>query len=726
MSTAPVPSLWLTAAGELMHTALRIILRQLVLAIVGLACAGSAVAAEPFTNSIGMRMRPIAAGGFTMGQNERQSTFRGPWSEEKDLGADWDEAPAHRVRLTHDFFIGVTEVTNAQYERFNRARATPDGRSRANDDDAVVGVTWLDAGQFCAWLTAREGRPYRLPTEAEWEFACRAGSTTRFSFGDRLPGGYQPVVPGDLLGYPVFFPTGAAMPAAYSKVKSVSRRVAQHPANPWGLFDLHGNVEEWCSDWYAPYGAAEQRDPAGPESGDFRVTRGGARSQFARQLRSANRAGMIPHLATDFIGFRVVQAARAPSPRAERKPEAKGVDAKAVAAETQVPASAGGPFFFGPQEYVKIPRGSIGPLFSRHNHDPGIAICPNGDVLVVWYSCEEEPGTELAVASTRLKPGAVEWEPAAVFWDAPDRNDHGPAIWCDEAGTLYHFNGMKQLPGAIVRTSRDSGYTWSAPAVYSTMRQVNEATLKTRDSRILSTLDGGPHRATIVESTSNGGATWETLSDTLNRPPFAPGNTGKAIAGIHAGVVELKDGRLLALGRLDRPEDHVAFRGRMPQSISSDGGRTWAYSASEFPGIGSGQRFTMKRLREGPILLCTFTEARIKKDEFGRVIGAKAASERAGMRVVSAAGEEVVGHGMVAALSFDEGATWPIRRLLTPGGTARLYAGMDAGRITLSDTEAEAGGYLAMCQDKGGVIHLISSRNYYRFNLAWLQQWASH
>jgi len=114
------------------------------------------------------------------------------------------------------------------------------------------------------------------------------------------------------------------------------------------------------------------------------------------------------------------------------------------------------------------------------------------------------------------------------------------------------------------------------------------------------------------------------------------------------------------------------------------------YAASEFPGIGTGQRFTLKRLREGPILLCTFTEARIKKDEFGRVIGAKAASERVGMRVPSAAGGEIVGHGMIAALSFDDGVTWPVRRLITPGGPPRPQVGMDAGRFTLSDTEAEA------------------------------------
>jgi hypothetical protein len=92
------------------------------------------------------------------------------------------------------------------------------------------------------------------------------------------------------------------------------------------------------------------------------------------------------------------------------------------------------------------------------------------------------------------------------------------------------------------------------------------------------------------------------------------------------------------------------------------------------------------------------------------------------MRVSSATGEEIVVHGMIAALSFDEGATWSVRRLITPGGAARPQTAMDGGRFTPSETEAEAGGYLAMCQDEAGFVHLISSRNYYRFNLAWLQQ----
>ena len=691
------------------------------LLVVWLALSGSLLGApEGFTNSVGLRLIPIAPGEFSMGQDVRQSTFRSPWSAEKDRGADWDESPAHPVRITRAFFLGETEVTNAQYEQFDPAHRARRTKASLADDAAVVQVTWHDAVRFCSWLSSREGRPYRLPTEAEWEYACRAGTQTLFSYGDELPAGYQVLVPAQIHAFTILFREPAVMPGYYRVQDDVSVRVGQRPANTWGLHDLHGNVEEWCHDWYAPYAPNAQRDPTGPRAGDFRVTRGGAHSQFARLLRSANRAGMIPTVGTDMIGFRIVQD----EPLELPAPSAHELGAPATASPVRPPhlappAAPAVAFFHGPQEYVKIPPGAMGPVFAKHNHDPGLTLCPNGDLLAIWYTCEEEPGSELAVVSSRLKPGATEWEPATIFWDAPDRNDHGPAIWWDGDQTLYHFNGLKQLPGSIVRTSHDSGHTWSAPLVYSTATQANEANLRTRDGRILATLDG-PHQTTVLEASADGGATWQPLSVVAKKPEFAPGKRGPAIAGIHAGVVELKDGRLLALGRFDAIENQRAFNGKMPQSISTDGGRTWTYAESPFLAISSGQRFTLKRLREGPLLLCTFTEMRVKKDDSGRVIGGKPLNERVGMKLPAAGGGEVTVHGLLAALSFDDGGTWPLRRLLTPGGAPRLQTGTDGGKFTISDTEAEPAGYLAMCQDPAGAIHLISSRNYYRFNLAWL------
>ena len=679
-----------------------------------------AAAPEPFTNSIGLRLVPVAAGEFTMGQDARLASFRSPWSVEKDRGADWDETPAHPVKIGRAFFIGATEITNAQYERFDPTHRSKRTKSSANDDDAVVQVSWHDAVRFCAWLSAQEGRPYRLPTEAEWEYACRAGTTTLFSYGDELPAGYQTLVPAHIHAFQIYFRDVSAPPAYYRVHETVSAKVAQRPANAWGLFDLHGNVEEWCHDWYAPYAAGEQRDPTGPAAGDFRVSRGGAYSQLARQLRSANRASMIPNAGNDFIGFRVVQAEPLPITAAVAA-DSRSVSAPVTRGAAAAPGNSVAPSFHGPQEFVKIPAGSMGPLFSKHNHDPAITVCPNGDLLAIWYTCEEEPGSELAVVSSRLRRGAAEWEPATIFWDVADRNDHGPALWWDGADTLYHFNGLKQISGSIVRTSRDNGHTWTAPVVYSKATQANEANFRTRDGRILASLDGS-HQSTVLEESADGGATWQAISTITKKPEFVPDKIGPAIAGIHAGVVELKDGRLLALGRFDGLENQKAFNDTTPRSISADGGRTWTYSVSPFLPISSGQRFTLKRLKEGPLLLCSFTEMRVKKDDFGRVIGGKPLNERVGMKLPATGGGEVTVHGLFAALSFDEGETWPVRRLVTPGGEPRLHTGIDGGKFNIGETEAEPSGYLAMAQDPAGAIHLISSRNYYRFNLSWIQQ----
>ncbi|MHC4575442.1 MAG: sialidase family protein, partial [Planctomycetota bacterium] len=170
---------------------------------------------------------------------------------------------------------------------------------------------------------------------------------------------------------------------------------------------------------------------------------------------------------------------------------------------------------------------------------------------------------------------------------------------------------------------------------------------------------------------------------------FDPGGT---IAGIHAGVVQLNDSRLLAFGRGDNID------GKMPKSISSNMGQTWAYSASEFPPIGGGQRLVLRRLKEGPILFVSFTDL-----GDGMVIN--------GQRV----------YGMFAAVSYDEGLTWPVKKLVTAGGPPQeLDGGGNTHWFTMDDTHAEPRGYLAATQTPDGVIHLISSALHYQFNLAWL------
>ncbi|MBM4084607.1 MAG: formylglycine-generating enzyme family protein, partial [Planctomycetes bacterium] len=160
------------------------------------------------TNSIGMKFVRIEPGSFMMGQTD----------------GDWDERPAHKVTLSRPFYMAATEVTNAQYELFDpkhRELRGKRGLSKA-DDEAVIFVSWHDAVRFCEWLSKKEGRPYRLPTEAEWEYACRAGTTTAYHTGDTLPAAYHKVQRFEWNPQPV------------------SLAVGQTP-NPWGLWDMNGN-----------------------------------------------------------------------------------------------------------------------------------------------------------------------------------------------------------------------------------------------------------------------------------------------------------------------------------------------------------------------------------------------------------------------------------------------------------------------------------------------------
>ena len=203
--------------------------------------------------------------------------------------ADWDEKPAHRVTITQPFHMSVTEVTLGQFRAFE-----PDFRKgKAADDEAVGGITWTRAVAFCEWLSKKEGKTYRLPTEAEWEYACRAGTTTLFHTGDTLPDGHQKWF-GEQGRRSLYFPDGKMPPEYAWQEGTTSLRVAQKAPNAWGLHDMHGNVAEWCLDWYGPYESEDQTDPLGRSGGDFRVFRGGSHSMLTRMIRSANRGGWIP------------------------------------------------------------------------------------------------------------------------------------------------------------------------------------------------------------------------------------------------------------------------------------------------------------------------------------------------------------------------------------------------------------------------------------------------
>jgi hypothetical protein len=455
---------------------------------------------------------------------------------------------------------------------------------------------------------------------------------------------------------------------------------------------MHGNVEEWCHDWYGPYELGEEVDPVGRVDGDFRVTRGGSHSTELYYLRSANRSGALPEDKSWVIGFRVVMGDFPETePRPIPKPQMFQENvSQAVPANVAKGPDPGKPYFKGPRRYVKIEPDSYGPRFSIHNHDPGIVECPNGDLLAIWYSCVTEPGREVALLASRLRYGAEEWEPSSLFFDTPDRNDHAPALWFDGKETLYHFSGVSVADtygplALMMRTSRDNGVTWSKARLldpeHGPRRMPIESVFRMSDGTIVMPSDARNSASTIWLSEDEG-QNWK--------------EAGGSIAGIHAGVVQLKDGRLMALGRGNN------VRGMMPKSISTDRGQTWEYSATPFPPISGGQRLVLIRLSEGPLFLASFADK--------------------GIQITDSSGQNRQVSGLFAAISYDEGETWDIRRPVSDDGPGRyLVGGAWTGRFWMGLSHAEPRGYLAVCQTADGVIHLISSAQHYAFNLAWLK-----
>ena len=234
-------------------------------------------------NSIGMEFASIPAGKFLMG------------SPETEKERDQDET-RHEVTLTRGFLMGIHEVTQAQYEQVM-------GQNPSNFKGAtlpVETVSYDDAMAFCKKLSdlppeKASGRKYRLPTEAEWEYCCRAGTSTPFHFGQEL-NGTQANCDGN-------FPYGTTEKGPYLEKTSP---VGSYPANAWGLYDMHGNVWEWCQDWYGDYPKASIKDPQGSIDGVHRVLRGGSWCDLARSCRAGLRVWITPVYHSSSCGFRLL------------------------------------------------------------------------------------------------------------------------------------------------------------------------------------------------------------------------------------------------------------------------------------------------------------------------------------------------------------------------------------------------------------------------------------
>ena len=230
-----------------------------------------------FGNGVRMEFIRVPAGEFDMGS---------PLQEE---GRDEDEV-LHRVRITRAFWLGRCEVTQAQWKLLMGRNPS---KFQKSTNSPVESVSWGECQDFIHRLNDKTGCSFRLPTEAEWEYACRAGTRTAFSFGDR-PG-----------------PASARRPKGGGRKAGVhepTEAVGGSDPNPWGFHDMHGNVWEWCGDWYGPYPASGADDPAGPDSGSERVIRGGVYFQLDGGCRSAERYRYDPTYRWEYLGLRLAEA----------------------------------------------------------------------------------------------------------------------------------------------------------------------------------------------------------------------------------------------------------------------------------------------------------------------------------------------------------------------------------------------------------------------------------
>lgn len=305
------------------------------------------------TNSVGMVMQRIPAGSFRMGSDESVASLQRayPLAERERLTALSDEAPVHRVRITRAFYLGQTEVTVGQFRRFIQASGyvpeaqadgtggygyNPDydpattqrgdafeGRNpryswenpgfSQNERHPVVNVTWNDAQAMARWLSQTEGRAYRLPTEAEWEYAARAGTRTRHHSGD-APRSLRRVANTFDASAAPYWPRFATQALPDNDGFAFTAPVASFRPNAFGLYDMHGNAWEWTQDLYGEdyYAHSPVNDPQGPSEGQVYVRRGGSWHTWALYARASYRNWNTPQTRYTLVGMRLLMEVAKP------------------------------------------------------------------------------------------------------------------------------------------------------------------------------------------------------------------------------------------------------------------------------------------------------------------------------------------------------------------------------------------------------------------------------
>ncbi|HTP36058.1 MAG TPA: SUMF1/EgtB/PvdO family nonheme iron enzyme [Candidatus Acidoferrales bacterium] len=538
------------------------------------------------TNSTGMQLVRIEPGTFEMGVDSvpiPAALLKGPSGviyDRPSAEGDYDEVPVHRVAITKPFFISATEVTIEQFRLFR-----PDYKGYDHFAPYASGVSWNDAVAFCQWLSRKEGKPYRLPTEAEWEYAARAGTRTLFSSGGEPP--------------------------------------APETANAWGVKNMNTGVAEWVFDWYGPYRAVAQTDPIGPAWGIGRVVRGGGLdyrgapktdggkylpAEMPYYARSANRASVPPVFASakGNLGFRVVQAPMPATPTTPYEAPFFQSSVKQKPIELTRGPDAAKPYYHTRPMFPKLgERGmreagwkiGLAPGLGVAYHNSAVAVLADGDLVAAYYNTpKEENDPDQTILTMRLRYGAEDWDMPEPWPDFADAADAAPVFWNDR-GKLWFFFGSPRLLGGPpfqFMTSTDNGATWSPVSMPALEGAVGEFTpqpvnsvVRARDGTLYLPVDAKGGTSVLFASKDNGKSWFDT---------------GGRTAGRHTTLVLGKDGSLIGYGGKNTNID-----GFMPKSISTDGGKTYVDSKTPFGPLNSGQRPSILRLASGRLFFVADT-----------------------------------------------------------------------------------------------------------------------
>lgn len=361
------------------------------------------------TNSIGMKLVLIPPGEFMMGNAETAETMDEAFRKDgfsKRAYATYvtAEYPQHRVRITRPFYLAVCELTVGQFGEFvsatnHRTDAEKDGvpanwrsaRTRGADSHPVTLVSWNDSAAFTEWLSGKERQRYRLPTEAEWEYACRAGSVTRYFFGDDEA---------RLGEYEWYRPNSGYERNRLSGIQSVG----QKKPNPFGLCDMHGNAREWCADWFDSgyYASSPSNDPVGPSTGSSRVLRGGRVADPGLWARSSGRSASLPNRGAGLQGFRIARTCGENEPSSGQPGDEKPL-APPVPASTPMPAP------------VPVPTPA-----------PPPAVAPDDEAKANQRKSAEQLGVPITLTNT-IGMKFVLIPPGEFLMGSPDDDRHGLA-----------------------------------------------------------------------------------------------------------------------------------------------------------------------------------------------------------------------------------------------------------------------------------------------------------